>query len=206
MKATEIGALRPEDKALDPKLVEHAIALLRGVGMFDEATPHTWRTPYRLIHYLKYLLPTGGVDGGLTSFANEAPHIDEMVVVPNIAFWGACTHHCLPFVGRVSIGYIPDDLILGLSKIPLMVRSIARGYWLQESLGHTIADELEEACEPHGVAVHIRAMHTCQLVKLQVPPAPEMVTTVLRGYFNPLHETGGRARDEFFSVVYGGVR
>jgi len=202
MEATEMGALRPEDRALDPALVNHATKLLEGIGMLDEAAPHTWRTPYRVIHYLKYLLPTeDGYD--LTTFANEAPHVNEMVVVPNITFWAACSHHTLPFFGTVSVAYVPDELLIGLSKIPLMVRSIARGYWLQESLAHTIADELEDVLEPKGVAVHIRATHTCQLVKLQVPPVPEMVTTVLRGYFSPVHESGGISRAEFFSVIYG---
>lgn len=197
---------REEDEILDPELVAHAQNLLVGVGMMepDDVDPHTARTPQRLVHYLQYLLPSEE-DVVLTCFPNDSPRIDQMIVVPHIPFWSACVHHCLPFVGTMSVGYVPGERVMGLSKIPLYVRAVARGFWMQEHLGHCIADEFERVLEPLGVAVHIRAMHTCQLVKLKVPPAPEMVTTVLRGYFHPLHLSGGISRDEFFKVVYGGV-
>jgi GTP cyclohydrolase I len=85
---------RPEDYELDPQLVEHARQLLIGVGFMEEgeANPHTIRTPYRLIHYLKYLLPERD-EFPLTRFPNESPKIDHMVVVPHIPFWSGCSHH-----------------------------------------------------------------------------------------------------------------
>lgn len=172
--------------------VEAAHKYLAQLG-FDLSTTHTDMTAYRLTHYLRFL-KQGGDEFHLTAFPNEDPCVDHMVVVPQIPFWSACSHHCLPFMGTVSVGYIPKDLVIGLSKIPLLVQYVARGYWLQEHLAKMIADKLEEALNPQGVGVYIEARHTCQLLDLKEPPIPVMKTAVLRGIL--MH--GPAAREEFY--------
>lgn len=184
----------PYDK-LDRETVACMDIALRRLGIATDGT-HNDLTPYRLCHYLSYLA-TPAEEFHLTAFPNEDPKVSHMVTVPAIPFWSACSHHTLPFVGKVSVGYVPNNLLIGLSKIPLLVRSLARGFWVQEHLANTIADKLEETMTPQGVGVMIEAMHTCQLLDLKQPPIPVMRTTVLRGIM--LH--GEKARDEFYQLI-----
>lgn len=186
----------PYDK-LNQGIVAGMYHVLSQLGIVNKA--HTGLTADRLIYYLQYLTEEDPRPFHLTVFPNVSPAVDHMVVVPHISFWAACSHHCLPFFGTASVGYIPHKVVVGLSKVPLLVRKIARGYWLQEHLANEIADQLEFALDPLGVAIQIRAQHTCQLLDLQQPPIPEMVTTVLRGRLFK-----GEARAEFFSTVAGG--
>jgi len=157
-------------------------------------------TPYRYTYYLKYLM--GGKEFHLTVFDNVDPVIDAMIAVTDIPFWSACSHHTLPFFGKISVAYIPDKLLVGLSKIPLLVRNMARGFWLQEHLAEAIADKMVDALDPLGVGVYIEAQHTCQLLDLQQPPIPLMKLSVLRGCFHPLDPTyHGDAREEFLAII-----
>jgi GTP cyclohydrolase I len=184
----------PYDK-LNPSVVATMKGALEAVGI-SCTSEHSWLTAHRLTHYLQYLL-VGAEEPHYTVFENKDPVVSHMVVVPNIPFWSACSHHCLPFIGEVSVGYIPNKLLIGLSKIPLIVRYHARGLWLQEHLANSIADHLEELLQPMGVAVYIQAQHTCQLLDLEQPPIPVMKTTVLRGVL--MH--GQAARSEFYQMI-----
>lgn len=178
--------------------IEDLARYLRAIG-YDLDTEHTRMTPYRLTWYLRTLLGNAQhpKEVHVTSFSNTDPKIDHMVVVPHIPFWSACSHHLLPFTGEVSVGYVPNNRLVGLSKIPLIVRDIARGFWMQEHLADRIARTFEEELRPLGVAVRIEAQHTCQLLDLEQPPIPKMITTVLRGVYllNPA------AKAEFLSEL-----
>ncbi|NIN67886.1 MAG: GTP cyclohydrolase I FolE, partial [Anaerolineae bacterium] len=93
---------------------------------------HWERTPERFARYLTHLCRPGDYDRW-TTFVREA-EARHLIAVPAIHFWSACSHHMLPFIGQCWVGYIPDEKILGLSKIPLLVREVARGFWMQEDL------------------------------------------------------------------------
>lgn len=159
-------------------------SFLKQMG-FNADTEHTVVTAHRFSRYVQTLLGTTepAPDIHITAFPNKEPRIDHMVVVPDITFWSACSHHLLPFFGTISVGYVPKAKLVGLSKIPLLVRSKAKGFWMQEHLANEIADAFERHLEPMGVVVRIEAQHTCQLLDLKQPPIPKMITTVLRGVF-----------------------
>lgn len=140
---------------------------------------HTKLLPYRLGHYLRYLL-SDGKEPHVTVFPNDNCQ-DGLEIVPGITFWSACSHHALPFYGVALIGYIPDKHVLGLSKFTLLIRHLARGLWLQEELTEKIATIIEDAVRPFGVGVVTSAVHTCQLLDLQQPPIPPMIYSVMRG-------------------------
>ncbi len=161
------------------------------VGEIAQGLPiqHWQKTPDRFARYLTHLTRCSDYDRW-TTFVRET-EVRQLVVVPAIDFWSACSHHMLPFVGKCWVGYVPDEKFLGLSKIPLLIREIARGFWMQEDLTSTISSRLKELVKPSGVAVHIRATHTCQLLDVG-PPIPEMITTELHGLC--LH---GPAKEEF---------
>lgn len=93
-----------------------------------------------------------------------------------IPFFSLCKHHSLPFFGKAYVGYIAHEHILGLSKLTRLVRLFARRFTVQERIGQQLADALEQILEPHGVAVHLEAVHLCTQMRgvreIESPPGP----------------------------------
>jgi len=170
-------------------------AALRSIGVLV-GTPHSEETPARLHRYLIYWSHwTTDPPFNVTTFRNEHPRVDQLITIPGISFWSCCSHHLLPFHGKATVGYLPNERIIGLSKVTQVVRWMAKKPQVQEHLAHEIADFLEERLDPLGLAVYIRAWHTCQMLSVG-PDAPQMVTTVLRGRLKK-HP----AKDEFLMEV-----
>ncbi len=115
-----------------------------------------------------------------TTFDRE--EYDQIIVVKNIPFASLCEHHCLPFLGEASVAYLPSKRIVGLSKIPRLVKCFARRLQVQERLTQQIAKALNEALEPEGVAVIIEASHTCMLIR-GAESQGKMVTSAMTGTF-----------------------
>src|SRR5260370_8723162 len=88
-----------------------------------------------------------------------------MVIVKDIDFNSVCEHHILPFIGKCHVAYMPRQKIVGLSKIPRLVDMFSRRLQVQERLTTQIANALNEALEPRGVAVVMAAIHTCMLLR-----------------------------------------
>lgn len=118
---------------------------------------------------------------------------NDMVVVRDIEFWSLCEHHLLPFHGRVTVGYIPKDRVVGLSKIGRLVQCFSRRLQVQEKLTQQIASSMMEHLNPEGVGVIVKASHQCMAMRGVKAPA-EMVTSCLLGQF--LDPT---TRNEFLS-------
>lgn len=108
---------------------------------------------------------------------------DEMIVVPHIEFVSMCEHHCLPFLGEASVGYVPRRRIVGLSKVARLVDVFARRLQVQERLTKQVADAVKLALNPLGVGVLIRAKHSCMSCRGVMKQRAEMVTCTLYGVF-----------------------
>jgi GTP cyclohydrolase I len=119
----------------------------------------------------------------------------EMVVVKGIPFYSLCEHHMLPFFGTASVGYVPRDKVVGLSKIPRVVEMYARRLQVQERMTHQVADFLQERLDPQGVAVVIEAQHLCVAMRGIQKRGATMVTSSVLGCFR----TNQRTRDEFMA-------
>ena len=155
------------------------------------------KTPARVARMYEELfegLATEPDDYLATTF--EHAH-DEMIVVRDIPFYSLCEHHLLPFFGRAAVGYIPNERIVGLSKLARVVEHLARRPQVQERLTCQIADRIEQVLEPVGVAVTIEAEHTCMTMRGVKKPGSQMVTSVTRGAFRDNPAT----RAEFFDAV-----
>lgn len=122
---------------------------------------------------------------------------DEMVVVGDIPYNSMCEHHMLPFVGKVHVGYIPGDKVVGLSKIPRIVDMFARRLQVQERLTNEIADALEQAINPKGVMVVVEGQHSCASLRGVKKHGINMTTTARRGEFR----TDLKTRDEFYRLI-----
>lgn len=114
----------------------------------------------------------------------ESPYdLDQMVTVSNIPVFSLCEHHGAPFFGVAHISYIPDGVILGLSKLPRIVNAYARRFQVQERLTVQIADLLAQSEElaAEGVGVQLRCMHTCMSSRGVRAHGTSTITTAVRG-------------------------
>jgi GTP cyclohydrolase I len=108
-----------------------------------------------------------------------------------------CAHHILPFFGHFIVGYIPEKMIIGASKIPRIVEVHMRRLQSQEHLAHDVADTIERILEPRGLAVWMGGMHMCMVMRGVEQESSFMETNVLRGEL--LNDE--RTRTEFMSIV-----
>jgi len=122
---------------------------------------------------------------------------DQMIINRNIEFYSTCEHHILPFYGVAHIAYIPKNKLVGLSKMARLVECYARRLQIQERLTQQIANAMESALEPKGVAVMVKAAHTCMSCRGVRKQQSDMVTTCLRGNFS-FHAV----RDEFLAQCH----
>lgn len=171
--------------------------LLAFVGE-DPAREGLLRTPHRVVESLKFL--TSGYEQNVETLLNGAifhEDYDDMVVVKDIEFYSLCEHHLLPFYGKVHVAYIPNGKIVGLSKIPRLVDMFARRLQVQERLTTQIAEALEDALDPRGVAVVVEGTHLCMLMRGVQKQAASMVTSHVMGAFR----TDRATRAEFMALI-----
>src|SRR5215470_4468939 len=127
--------------------------VLKEIGE-DPAREGLEKTPERVAKAYRYL--TSGYRQDAADVLNGAlftEEYDEMVVVKDIDFYSLCEHHCLPFLGKCHIAYMPSRKIVGLSKIPRLVEMFSRRLQVQERLTTQIAQTINDVLQPRGVAV-----------------------------------------------------
>ena len=189
-------------KMMQPKQDEESIAsmmrkILSRIGE-DPTREGLVRTPDRAEKALRFL--TSGYQTDVQSIVNGAlfhQKVDEMVVVKDIEFYSMCEHHLLPFFGTMHVAYLPNDRVIGLSKIPRIVDMFARRLQLQERLTQEVASTLQEVLEPRGVGVICEARHFCMMMRGVEKQHSGTVTSAMLGAFRDGKET----RDEFLSLV-----
>lgn len=131
----------------------------------------------------------------VTVFDNEG--YDEMIIARDIDFFSMCEHHMLPFFGKAHIGYIPNDKIIGLSKMPRLVEIFSRRLQNQERLTKQIADALNQLLQPRGVGVVIQAEHLC----MKARGVEKQNCTVSTSSFTGLFKKELNTRNEFLRLI-----
>jgi GTP cyclohydrolase IA len=127
----------------------------------------------------------------------ETGGYDEVVVLRDIRFESHCEHHMAPIIGRVHIGYIPRNRVVGISKLARLVEVYARRLQIQEKMTAEIASCLDAVLKPHGVAVVTEATHQCMTTRGVHKTGVSMVTSRMLGVFRDHAET----RQEFLSAI-----
>ena len=127
----------------------------------------------------------------------EVEGYDEMVLLRDIRFESHCEHHMAPIIGRAHVAYMPDNRVVGISKLARVVEAYARRLQIQEKMTAQIANTVNEVLNPKGVAVVIEATHHCMTTRGVHKPGTSMVTSRMLGMFR----TNASTRREFLSLV-----
>ena len=127
----------------------------------------------------------------------ETDGYDEMVVLRDIRFESHCEHHLAPIIGKAHIAYLPQQRVVGISKLARLVEVYAKRLQIQEKMTAQIANTLDEVLQPKGVAVVIEAAHQCMTTRGIHKPGVSMVTSRMLGAFR----TDPSTRREFLAII-----
>lgn len=185
--ADSMATLANGDLAADPRIdaiAGHVREIVRILGLDPEKDPNLVDTDRRVAKM--YLEIFSGLDAGtkpkLTTFPNDERY-QAMVMEKEIPFYSMCAHHFVPFYGHGHVAYIPNERIVGLSKLPRLLEFFARRPQLQERLTEQVATTLEEELKPQGVMVVVEARHLCVEMRGVRKPGAVTVTSAIRGIF-----------------------
>jgi len=156
-------------------------------------------TPQRVLHAYLDWFSGYRIDPAayLRRTFEEVGGYDEMIVLRDIFFESHCEHHMAPIIGRVHIGYLPADKVVGISKLARVVDGYARRFQVQEKLTAQIADCVTDVLKPRGVGVVVDAVHQCMTTRGVHKRGVSMVTSRMTGLFR----SDARTRAEFLSFI-----
>jgi GTP cyclohydrolase IA len=170
-----------------------ARAFLEALGV-DLDAPGLSRTPLRMAKAYAELFRPRPFE--MTTFPNDEGY-DEMVVARDIPFTSVCEHHLLPFSGRATVGYLPGERIIGLSKLARVVELFARRPQVQERMTQQVARWLDDNLAARGVGVVLTAEHTCMTIRGVQAHGSSTTTSALLGRVRE----DARTRAEFLSLA-----
>jgi GTP cyclohydrolase IA len=178
------------------RIARHVRALLEELGL-DLSEPNLADTDSRVARM--YLEMFRGLEEGarpqVTAFPNDEGY-SAMVMEKDIPFYSMCSHHLVPFYGHAHIAYVPNDRIVGLSKLARIVEFYAKRPQLQERLTEQVVTFLQEELEPQGAMVVMHARHLCVEMRGVKKPGVVTITSAIRGIF---HERP--IREEFLELL-----
>src|SRR3954467_4760192 len=198
-KARAVRRASRTDKRPSRTEAEDAIRTLpRGAGD-DPSRPGMVGTPARVARAYEEWFAGYNEDPReyLNRTFEEIAGYDEVVVLRDIAFESHCEHHMAPIIGRVHIGYLPRNRVVGISKLARLVDVYAKRFQIQEKMTAEIAGCLTSVLKPYGVAVVVEAAHQCMTTRGVHKSEVSMVTSRMLGAFRNQPQT----RQEFLSAI-----
>lgn len=199
MFANESMVLTDEQKLIMIEEASHKFKEFLEVLKFDVDNDQQLQgTPYRVAKMYVNELFKGCYEPEppMTVFDNTKNY-DEMVFLGPISVKSTCSHHIIPFLGEAYIAYIPNEKVVGISKLSRIVKWFMRRPQIQEELTEQIAEYIQAKLQPKGVAVYLKAQHLCMVARGVEETSSQMKTSKLTGCF--IEEDSARA--EFFQMV-----
>lgn len=196
------SAVRGDPRKVSRRAAEEAVrTLLRWAGE-DPSREGLLDTPKRVVNAYRdwfsgYLIDPADY---LRRTFEEVGGYDEMIVLRDISFESHCEHHMAPIIGRVHVGYLPTNKVVGISKLARVVDGYARRFQVQEKLTAQIAGCINDVLKPRGVGVVVDAVHQCMTTRGVHKRAVSMITSSMMGTFR----TDARTRAEFLQFI--GIR
>jgi len=168
----------------DEQAMAHVKGLLDFIGE-DVDREGLVKTPHRVINAMRDHFAGYAQDPRkfLERTFSEVEGYNELVIVSDIEVHSHCEHHMVPFVGKAHVAYIPDGRVLGLSKIARVVDAYAKRLQVQEKLTAQIADAIQDALQPQGVAVILKCRHFCMCYRGVKKTESWTTTSKLHGLF-----------------------
>lgn len=127
----------------------------------------------------------------------EVEGYDEIILLRDISFESHCEHHMAPIIGKAHVGYLPNNKVVGISKLARVVETYARRFQVQEKMTAQIAQCIDDVLKPRGVGVVIEASHQCMTTRGIHKTGVSMVTSQMMGTFR----TDPSTRAEFLQVL-----
>lgn len=171
--------------------LESVLTGIFGTDCWDDSAR---RTAERWLAAMREFKPEADI---LFNFTTFPAYVNQLIVVKDIEFSSLCAHHLFPFVGKCHVGYIPNQLQVGLSKIPRLVHHFATRPQSQERLTEQIATYMKHELSAMGVAVVTEATHTCMSARGVREHNGVMICSEMRGVFL----TASEARNEFLAAA-----
>lgn len=187
--------------AIIMELQQYIKTLINYIG--DNADrPELVNMPDKLLHIWKTQLFNGYDQDPSELFASLMPQQasdikQEIIILKNIEFMSMCEHHAMPFFGIAHIAYIPDQSIIGLSKLALLLNIYAKRLQIQERLGTQIIDTLDKYLQPLGSACIIEAHHTCMSSQQIYNQSSKMLT----GHYSGIFQSDIQYKQELLALI-----
>lgn len=197
MQDNDVARKELHDEKLVEEIAGHYREILRLIGE-DPEREGLKKTPYRAAKALIDI--TAGYRLDPVEVVRKAIFNHEgsnMIIVRDIEFYSMCEHHILPFFGKISVGYIPDGKIVGLSKVARLVDVFARRLQVQERLTEQVCTLLAEAMPVKGVIAKCTGEHLC--MKMRGVEKQDSATTTLE--YNGVFATDASLREEFLTLI-----
>lgn len=198
-KAAPRAMARTDTVVVTKERAEEAVrTLLRWAGE-NPAREGLLDTPKRVVEAYRDWFSGYSVDPAeyLGRTFEEVAGYDELIVLRDIRFESFCEHHMAPIIGRAHVGYLPNDKVVGISKLARVVDAYARRFQVQEKLTAQIAHCIDSVLKPRGVGVVIDAAHQCMTTRGVHKRGVSMITSQMLGSFRK----DARTRSEFLRFI-----
>lgn len=191
-----LAAFDGEERARLERVAVHVRGILKEFDL-DLEDPNLRHTDVRVAKMYREMFHgmKEGNEPRVTTFPNDENYTG-MVMEAQIPFYSMCSHHLVPFYGHAHMAYVPNDRIVGLSKLPRILEFYAKRPQLQERLTEQVVTYLERKLDPQGAMVVIEARHLCVEMRGVKKPGAVTVTSAIRGIF---HERP--IREEFLDLL-----
>lgn len=194
------AGLPPEQVPSRAQAEEAVRTLIRWAGD-DPAREGLLDTPRRVVDAYREYFSGYSIDPHevLSRTFEEVHGYDDLVMLRDIRLESHCEHHIAPIIGVAHVAYLPRDRVVGISKLARVVEIFSKRLQTQESMTAQIAEAIEQALKPRGVAILIDALHQCMTTRGVHKPDVSTITTRFTGVF----KEDSDYRDRFLNMVHG---